>query len=290
MKLLKNQKGFSPVLILVVFAVLALGGYLYYQKQNPPLSSQTAKIDCSTPEALTQVIQGNLPKNVSSEVENLDRSNYHPSFFSISWKRNDSEPFIRYKGMNAQNMALRYPTLEEIKRLFEDKVEKEFIDEGFVKQGLYVLTANLSYPVYEYRYYKGDNLYAVNISQSQDSKDYRRNRVNVGISCGQKDPKLDDLYTELLVQPVVQNEIKDSKSAYPNFTIDEVHSNNIVEGNIHTEYSGRGGSFWIIKESGIWKKLYTGQQEPECSLLESKGIESGVECLDRSISDYRKTK
>lgn len=118
---------------------------------------------------------------------------------------------------------------------------------------------------------------------------------DLNVQCSDYD-KYKDLYISLLSTSLVQTELR---SSYPGpsdsctlaLMIWGVFKNDIVYTNV--SYCS-GHALWLQKVNNEWKKIYTGQQAPPCSLIENLKIESGVDCLDDSINDgsahNRKTK
>lgn len=50
-ELMRNQKGLAPILVLIIITMLAIGGYLYFQRQNKVITpkSQTSQASISSP-------------------------------------------------------------------------------------------------------------------------------------------------------------------------------------------------------------------------------------------------
>ncbi len=108
---------------------------------------------------------------------------------------------------------------------------------------------------------------------------------NINQSSGESAVNKDEITSSpILIEKLKQANANKSANQQVSFTIRTIHKNNIVESEIHYD-PGNGHSLWLYKKDGVWTQLYEGQQEPECNLLESQGIESGVNCVDTTRKD-----
>lgn len=313
-KLPIDQRGFSPIFLLVGLLVLALvGGLVYYQKQNSNNSkdpnyhssnalNNTVTLDCSDSKKLAD----KLTKDIDQRDYYLEFSN--DKYFSTEFvtRRASQEPHITYPGRSILLM-LRH-NKKDITNSLQNNVTKMLEEQSFKQD-----TLNNGYT-------KGDIIYRVNINNEWvtfSKFSYADHEVPVynakpdqldaeevsglHIKCGIKNEEFDALYDELLPSNEVKERVAqfspitlgdDSIKTKPEsvFGIKKIHKNNVLETSIFGTTGGGGYALWLHKTNNGWEKVYSGQEHPDCNLLEELKVGSGVDCYDKSLKDDSKTK
>lgn len=298
-KLPNDQRGFSPILILVgVLVLVLLSGLVYYQKKDQ--NSKT--LDCSDSKRLADT----LTKDIDQKDYYLEFSNDKFSSTEFVTRRTSQEPLITYPGHSIL-LVLRHDK-KEITNSLQNNVTKMLEEQLFKQDPL-----NIGYA-------KGDIMYKVNVSNEWvtfSKPSYADHEVpiynakpdqpdaeevsSLHIKCGVKNKEFDALYDELLPANEVKERVSqfspitfgdDSIKTKPEsvFGIKKIHKNNIVEGSIFGTAGGGGYALWLHKTNNEWEKVYSGQEQPECNLLEELKVGPGVDCYDKSLKDYSKTK
>lgn len=70
---MNEQEGFSPIIILIIVVVLAVGGYLLYKQYNQPVSQSQQTVQYSpTPTSSSAPTSSPTPKATSAKTTSLN--------------------------------------------------------------------------------------------------------------------------------------------------------------------------------------------------------------------------
>jgi hypothetical protein len=97
------------------------------------------------------------------------------------------------------------------------------------------------------------------------------------------------LYSELLVDMMIQDELLEQKSNAMRIEIHKTYNHDIIYGGVGMQKGSRH-TIWIKKTANGWRKIYAGQGVPACSLLERFDPGPGAECFDEVSGTYIRTK
>lgn len=254
------------------------------------------KISCANTEFLYSEALKNYPNKNDIKIENPPEN---PSNF-IEWKRNPNEPFLGYEGQIQKIIYLYNTDLNKAKSFLNKYLIPVVEKEGFIKDPLNELSINPGGILEEDTYHIGlinpklKDFLVFEIDEIQSAEN-STNTSSIYISCSNKSSFADGIYDKVLPSSVIQKELDTAKGengiSNSRFIIHNVYNNgDIIESAVLSYDWLSGYALWVAKVNGEYKKIFAGQQDPTCDLLESFKIEKGVNCIDSSSNDYRQTR
>ncbi len=300
----KSQKSFIIPALLVIVAVLVIGGGIYYESRKSPV-----------PEAQQNKQLGNAPSNQSSVacenftelsefvLKNIQQPDgqkameKNPNVItSFHWKRNVAEPFITYPiingvsafyGDNKTNHNIDF-IVSAIKK-DSDALNKTLNTEAN-SLGLTVNSVN-TLPLQSFSnqdatqvfaFEKGESLYSVALTV--DSGDHQAPpQGTVAITCGKALDNYDKVYSALNLK--ADSFIKDP---YDNdyVAIGDVSSDNTVYAILGSSNQIRIANYYYF--DGKTLKLVSKDSYPtQCAPLESQKVGEDMRCVDANYNQRK---
>jgi hypothetical protein len=314
----QNQKGFSPIFIVILIAVILLtsfgAGMVYHDyretftKTNPSVSKdKTAETFCNSPQYLSDIL------SKSQEII-INKQNLEPKRSStkyITWNRSENQPRVSYetKGFTLFfGMGTR--TTDEAGKIIEQFITPELKSRGFNIDPLntynYNFEKDYNYTKHRIAYRSENKIIIVKYERGRDF-DINSNHpafftqdVSASIECGDTPHERNaQLYDEI---------ISIIKSVYPKL---EKADSLRIRDNIHDLFyevgvENRKGSgyepYGLLRKNGKLEVLWQGwfvdskgvaSDIPPCALLEENGAPEGIQCADPYLGNnqhYRESK
>ncbi|MEX2028119.1 MAG: hypothetical protein WD988_01295 [Candidatus Curtissbacteria bacterium] len=264
-------KGPSIILILLITIVLALGGYLYLQKQNKvnvPTSQKAIQSQAAyaNTKQIADIIQNSVSHSGKVELYQPDDS---PPNKQYNWKLTDADPFRTY------NTSLPYlidyfgQKVQITDQSFKNSAISKIIAAGYTQNNINTRPLEDSSTVVatysRYGFTKNNERIVINIS----NKDYQvknNKQINlpadsssIEITCGIANKEFDDFYDN-----VIKNSPKLTQNSILNIWDMMDHAARL---DVSSYPGGFGSPQYWIKKGADWQKVYEGQDWPTMQLV-----------------------
>lgn len=239
---------------------------------------------CKNFEEFTSAVKTALPANQKSDIQDDPYSKAH-----VLWKEKADSPSFSYEGEMGRFIYLYDQSKETVRSIFENKIIPELSKEGFVENISLRIKDNYS-EGFSYGFIKGNQIYSVEvfensineISDGEGNSIFRTelpaNTFTSWIICGSVNDEAKQVLDKIVAKS--QRGAKDILGYIS--TTDRVAYITV------TTYESTSGHYelWIIDNTRV-EKILESQDTPLCSVLETRKVGKGMECIDDSSDETR---